>query len=417
MSTLVKIAFRNVLRHKRRTLLTALTMMAGIGLYIGIDSLMQGMDRHAIENLVNLSESAVKIYTREYDADRGAFPLQDGIVESDALQAAIAGDPRILAAAPRTLFIGELSNYESSLPVVGTIVDPVLDRRVFTLHEFIEGSYFSDDSEREIIIGKRLALELDLAVGDSITLIAQTRYEGNNADDFTVVGLLDTSDPNINKSGAYLTYEGAESFLDLEGLVTELDLKIVRPLNLDAFVRDAALVRDGLKQALPGMAVYTFNELGAGFLELVKQKSSYTVMVILVILLIAGVGIVNTVLMSVYERVREIGVLRAFGFGPAAVSRMFVIEGTIIGLLGSTLGVVFGVVFDLFLVYKGYNFESYVGGIDTAGFPVWGVFYGVWNIPSIIFGFCFGLVIALISSVIPARKAAKLEVTAALRFV
>jgi len=130
------------------------------------------------------------------------------------------------------------------------------------------------------------------------------------------------------------------------------------------------------------------------------------------VLVISAVGIVNTILMSVYSRIREIGVLRAYGMTPRDIRRLFTLEGLALGLAGSCLGVALGAILDVLLI---------AGGIDMAAFamgslPISGVLRGEWNPKTMLIGFIFGVVVSLIAARIPARRAGRLEPTAALRF-
>lgn len=419
MKTLLKIAFRNLLRHKRRTLLTGMVISVGLLLYIFMDSVMSGLDRGSIDNMINLSTSAIKIYTKQYDDDKEAFPLKYNMENVTDIERKLLTIDRVAGVAPRTMFLGELSNYEESLPIVGTVVDPQKDTTVFTLSQHIQGSYFSADNEREIIIGKSLAQDLKVKPGDFITLYAHTRYESRNADDFKIVGLLHTTDPNLNKSGVFISYAAANHFLDLEAMVTELNVQLERRINFDDLLKDMKTVRVLVEKSFPSVVTYTFAELGAGVLELVRQKKLWGAFMTFVLLLIAGVGIINSVLMSVYERIREIGVMRAMGFSAEDILRMFMFEGLMIGFLGSFGGVVLGIISVWLLTTVGWPLDRLYGDAysDTSGFPVWGTIYGEWNVVLIIGTFLFGMVTAFCASIVPARKAARMQVIEALRFV
>lgn len=419
MRMILKIAFRSLMRHKRRTILTGITISFGLWIYIFMDSVMSGLDRGSVDNMINLSTSAVKIYTGEYDEEKESFPLKYGLQNTGEIESLLKRDDRVEAVAPRTQFLGELSNYEESMPVIGTVVDPVLDKKVFTLSEYLIADYFSQDNDREIILGKDLAKDLNVKPGDDITLYALTKYESRNADDFKIVGLYNTTDPALNKSGVFISYTAANGFLDLENTVTELNVGLKRRTNFDDLLKDMREVRAMVDKEFPSLATYTFAELGAGILELVRQKKLWGAAMTLVFLLIAAVGIVNSVLMSVYERIREVGVLRAMGLEGKDIVRMFMCEGVMIGFVGSLIGVILGIATVVVLTTYGYPLEKIYGDmyVDTTGFPVWGTIYGEWNIPLIIGSFLFGVTTAFLAGISPARKAAKMSVTGALRFI
>lgn len=418
MKMLLKIAFRNLMRHKGRTILTGIVIAFGLWIFLFMDSVMSGLDRGSIDNMINLTTSAVKIHTAEFDADRESYPLKHGLLNIGKIEETITAHNRVKAIAPRTQFLGELSNYEESIPVVGTIIDPILDSTVFTLTKFLDGKYFSTENEMEIILGKDLAKDLDVSPGDYITLFALTKYESRNAADFKIIGLFNTTDPTLNKSGVFITFDAANGFLDLENTVTELNVQLKRRINFSNLEKDMNDVRSLIDDTYPNLATYTFIELGAGVLELVKQKKAWGVGMTLVFLLIAAVGIINSVLMSVYERIREVGVLRALGLEGKDIIRMFMIEGTMIGFFGSLVGTLLGCGTIFILTTVGYPLDVIYKDmyVDTSGFPYWGTIYGEWNVPLIVGIFLFGILIAFLASIYPARRAAKMSVIQAIRF-
>lgn len=419
MKTIFKIAFRNLLRHKRRTILTGVVISFGLWMYIFMDSVMNGLDRGSMDNMINLSTSAVQIYTKEYDENKESYPLKYGLQDLAGIEKTLRTHERVKSVTPRTKFLGELSNYEESTPIIGTVVDPSGDKTVFTLTEHLVGNYFSDENEREIILGKELAREMKVEPGGFITLYALTKYESRNADDFKVVGLFNTTDPALNKNGVFISFNAANSFLDLENTATEMNVQLKHRINFDDLLDDMQEVLVLVEKELPGLNAYSFKELGAGILALVKGKKNWGAGMTFVFLLIAAVGIVNSVLMSVYERIREVGVLRAMGMGGKEITWMFMFEGIMIGFVGSLGGVLLGVASVIFLTTYGYPLDKIYGDvyIDTTGFPLWGTIYGEWNIPLIIGVFIFGMLVAFLASIPPARKAAKMEVTHALRFI
>src|SRR5271157_5124050 len=362
MGMILKIALRNIGRHKRRTVLSAITISAGLIVFILIDSTLTGIDRMTIDNMITLSSGALKIQTVTYDKEKNTFPLNYGIGEElSKIRAALALDKRVLHETRRTQFLGQLSNYDETIPVVGTVVDEAADTTVFGLKPYITGSFFGPDNGREILMGRQLAQDLGVGVGDNITLYALTKYDSRNADQFRIAGLLNTADPTINHSGVLITYSAANEFLDLENTVSELDVSIKRNSNLGVFSHDVKEIQATLQQQFPSLRVNTFLDLGAGVLELTRAKRVAGIIFMAVILVIAVVGIFNTVFMSVYERIREIGVLRAHGLKPGDITSMFVLEGFITGILGSMLGLIVGSLANVYLVITGIPMEKMVG--------------------------------------------------------
>jgi putative ABC transport system permease protein len=417
MGMILKIALRNIIRHKRRTILSAITIAFGLMVFIAMDSVLSGIDRISIDNMITLSTGALKIQTVAYDKEKNTFPLSYTLDSSLAqLTASLAGDRRVRHVTRRTQFIGQLSNYTETVPVVGTVIDPSTDSLVFGLAPYVKGAFFGPESGREIIIGRQLALDLGVGVGDNITLYALTRYDSRNADVFRIVGVIGTADPSINHSGVFLTFAAANDFLDLDNGVTELDVAMARQSSLPRFAREVQDVQKSVQTQFPQLRVNSFLDIGANVMELTKAKRMSGMVIMGIILVIAVVGIFNTVFMSVYERIREIGVLRAHGMKPRDINALFLLEGVATGALGSVIGLALGCLINVYLVSTGIPMDKAVGSIAEASYGITGNVYGQWNVSAMIVVFVLGIAIATIAGIIPSRRASKIQVTEALRF-
>jgi len=419
MKMMLQIAWRNLMRNKRRTFLSALTIAVGMMYFAMMDSLMSGMDKQAVDNMVNLSTGAVKIQSREYESEQETFPLEFGIESEDEIIELLKGDSRVKGISPRTIFLGQVTNYEDMVPVRGIVVDQERDTLVYSLMEHIEGAYFSEghyNSANEIILGSSLAEDLGLELDSYITLYGQTKYEAENADAFVVVGIINSPDPTINSNTVFITESAGEEFLDLEGLQSEINISLHDRNNFNEMLDDMVEIQATLQAALHSDTVLTFRETGADFMKMMESKSGFGYMMLSVILFIAAVGIFNTVLMSVYERIREIGVLRAHGMHPKDLTKLFMFEGLFTGILGSVLGFFLAVSATYYFVEFGLDYSAFASDMDLSSMPIGMTeMYGVWNIPQIIGAGIFSTIIATIAAIIPAKKAGNLSVTDALR--
>jgi ABC-type lipoprotein release transport system permease subunit len=413
MGALWKIALRNTARHRRRTVITAAVMTVGIASFILFDSVIAGMDRMTIDNMEKYTVSSIKVRNPAYVDDIAATPLDKGLSDADRAMAALAGLG--VPATRRLRFVAAVSDYEDQTPLIADAVDPAGDGRVFGIGESAaEGSWLSPGDRKTAVIGAGLAEEMGIGVGDYVLVSAQTVDDVTNADEYRIIGLVSTPSMEINRSGLFISLEDAWELLGARGLVTEVDAALPRASSLGAAVAQGDAVAARLRSALPGDRVDPISVLAKDYLGLRNFKAKNTYVIIFIVLLIAAVGIVNTILMSVYSRIREIGVLRAYGMTRKDISRLFLLEGLSIGLIGSTAGLVVGILSNALMVAKGYDLTPFAAGMGSL--PLTGVLRGEWNPSTIAFGFIFGIIVALVSAQIPARKAAKLEPTDALRF-
>ncbi len=302
--------------------------------------------------------------------------------------------------------------------MVATAVDPARDGGVFRLAGAVkQGAWLDAAGPRSVVLGADLAEELGLGPGDFVLVSASTTYGNVNADEYRIAGLLATPDPSLNRTALFMAYRDADELLGLEGLVTEIVVAGRAYPTLDALLDGADGAAGAVRAAAPGLRADPIRVLAQDYLAMREMKSKFSSAIILVMLLIAGVGIVNTILMSVYARIREIGVLRAYGMTAGDISRLFTLEGLIVGAVGSLAGVLLGIAIVAVTATYGISFASIVGDLDMGGIPILGRLYGEWNFGNMVFGFLFGLAVSFVSARIPARRAAKMQVTDALRFV
>ncbi len=422
-NTYIKIAARNVLRNKRRTLLTVITMAVGFMLYIFFDSLFSGIDKMLVESLIKYSDGSVVIYTKEYDENKKSFPLNKSIQTPLKVINLIKDSLPKVEITYRIQFLAEMVASGHSKYITVQAVVPELDTSVFELKASIaEGSYFLQ--KHDALIGKALANDLNLKLRDIFTIVTKTKDDTYNAIDFVVVGLLDTPLSNINESSVIITYEAAEDLLNLKGTATSIHIKvpIYKAENIAKYSKRVEEISHEISILLGDRyKVYPFSKLYKDFLILMQQKRISSAIITFMLLLIAAVGIANTILMSVYERIKEIGVLMSVGFKPKQVKKLFLLEGVIIGFIGSVIGLFLGVLANLWLTKSGYNLVALYGGTGVKGtnlgIPVWGIIYGVWDIKPFLICLFFGIIVAMVSSYYPAKLASKLKPTEALRFI
>jgi ABC-type lipoprotein release transport system permease subunit len=414
MGTLWKIALRNTIRHKRRTIITAIVMTAGISVFILFDSMLSGMDRMAVDNMERYTVSSLKLRDPAYVEDLAANPLDKPLRDGEKAIAALSSIGA--AATPRLRFVARLSNYEDEIPVLADAVDPARDGSVFRLASSVSaGAWLEGAPPKSAVLGASLAAELGLKVGDTVLVSAQTVGDTTNADEYTMVGTVSTPALEINASGLFMSLGDARELLVADAdLVTEVDAALPRALSLDAAISDGDRVAARLRSELPGIRVDPISYLAKDYLGIRNAKAKYSYVLIFIVLLIAAVGIVNTILMSIYSRIREIGVLRAYGMTRREISRLFLLEGFAVGLVGSTLGVAVGCLLNLLLVGVGFDMSSFTASMGSI--PLSGVLRGEWKPGTMAFGFLFGIAVSLMAAQVPARKAARLEPTDALRF-
>jgi len=403
------LAWRNVFRHTRRTIITAVAISVGLAAMIYMNTMMNGVDELAARNIIDFETSHLEIFARGYYREEGLFPLDTIIENPEFILENIKQIRAIKEITPRVKFQCRINNGINELPVLGIGIDIENEKRVFkTANAVVKGTYLQN--QEDILIGTDLARDMNLEVGSYVTVIVRDRNGTYNAYDFIVSGLINTSHPLFDRNAAIMPIEAAQRLLDIHGGVTELCLRANQENKLAQL---KAKVSDTIGEKFE---VYTWKELNASIFEISGVKRAAQSLIALVVVIIAAVGIINTMLMSVMERIPEIGTLKAMGFTNFNITKMFICEGGIIGIFGSLLGCLLGLVFSLHLSLYGIDLSASFENMDIV-YPIKFVIKGDINYWTILYVFIFGVIVSVIATLWPVRKATRLEPVDALRYV
>ncbi len=418
MKFLITLAWKNLFRYRRRTLITASAIAVGLMMFIFIDGFLLGVDTESQRNLKLFETGSAQIQHEEYFAERESLPLDYVVEDPEELMAEL--EEMGIPAAPRIHFSGEFivsrDPYaeDGSLYGVVTAIDPETDDRVFDLEDtVVEGRYLEPNAD-EVMLGAWLAESLGAEVGYPITIATRTKtgyYQTIRAE---IVGIVNCPSPQVNRSTAFIPLGTADYYLEMDGAVTTV------ALNFSGFAdakERAAEVEErlGLSGGTYGsLDVLPWQELAADYVAVSRMKRSGSGIILFLIVIIAAVGITNTMLMAVYERIRELGMMRALGMGDREIRWTFLLEAGGIGFIGSVLGTFFGIGLNAFMVYRGIDFTWLLKDMDL-GYRVSGVMHGAWHPSAIVGAFFLGVALSVLIALIPTRRALKLEITECLR--
>lgn len=399
---LTKLAFKNLIRHRTRTMVTASIIAFAIFFFILFDSLLAGITELSYQNIIDYQAGHLQVVEQEYWEEEDELPLKNLLVVDRQLSAALENVEGYQASSMELNFPARLNNGTNELPVVGKGVIPGSFTEVFALeNQFVEGTMFSP-GEDKAVMGKRLADLLKVKTGDQVTLLIKDKNETFNTIDVEIAGLVHTANPNVNSNIVYLPLGITQQALNVKSQVSKV---IVRLGNKNLATGEATQLANSLKTIDDNLAVYSWNQLEAVSIAGAKQMGNQLIMVI--ILLIAAIAIINTVILAALERMEEIGMMKAMGLQEKEIIYTFVLESTGIGILGGIIGVMIGVFgVGLFARY-GLDLGALTGlDMSSFGIPVLGKMYGVWNLEAFLFVFTFGVIVSLLSSILPAYWAA-----------
>jgi ABC-type lipoprotein release transport system permease subunit len=415
MRFLASLAWKNLSRYRRRTLITASAVGVGLAVYLLVDSILLGAETESERNLIWYESSSARVLPEGTRAERQRLPLDPAIEQPQRVLAALA--ELAIPATPRTVFGAELIVRQDPFPEDGSLrvkvaaIDPLRDDQVFRFKETVTAGRWLEADEEAVLLGSWLAEDLGARVGYTVTIVSRTRDGYYQSFEVPVVGIVTCPNPQVNRSSVFLPLRAADELLAMNGAVTEIDLRF--PERADA-TGLAARLQAHLEPVVPGLEVVVWKRLAEDYLAIAAAKQKSTGAILVLAFVIAAVGVSNTMLMAVYERRRELGAMRALGMGDRQVRTLFLLEAAGIGVIGSTLGLALGALLCLWMVNKGIDYGPLMRTMDV-GYRVAGVLRGAWHPEAMAGAFVFGILLCVAVAFVPTRRALRMRITDCLR--
>ena len=410
MFKMIKLAWRNMWRNWRRTVIAMVAIVLGLILLILMDGLIKGSDEAIYGNAVRLYGGNLQIHATGFRAKANRLPLLPVEDADQVVQIAMA-HPEVLLASRRINTGGMINNRGESYPVTITGIEPSAEAPISLIAENIAvGRFLQDDDEDMIVIGKGLADALNVGEGDRITLTGKRKNESMRQRTMTIAGIFDLGLREAEKGMVFISLTEAQSLFNLRDQETEVTISTYSVGNEDQVIGD-------LQADLQDYEVDSWETLKPEIRQTMDVKSQFTTIFGLIVVMIACIGILNLMLMAVYERTREMGVLAALGMKGSQVMGLFLLEGAMIGVVGAAAGCILG-----WLVLLAIN---QAGGIDLSVAAEMGEItalmgdhiYASTNLLDILrFGFMVAFMAAL-ASLIPAWQASRKEPAEALHHI
>jgi len=404
---LLTLAVRNIWRNKRRTLLTMSAMVVSSSLLILALGIFSGMLQDMLASATEQYRGHVVISLEGYQQDREIYAT---FVSDAAFMDKIAATPDVAGASPRLRGFGLLSHGPKTYPAEVLGILPASEQQVTDLAQYlVDGSYPAPGTTREALIGQGLAKKLRIGVGDELVFVTAAADGSIGNDLLTVGGIFATGDVSHDNALALVPLPWLQRVLVLEGRIHELALRVRHP-------RDAHLLTTDLTTSLPDHLVAAdWGTLMPELREAILSFDASRLIVAIILYLATGLGILNTVYMSVMERTREFGVLMAIGMRSWQVRMLVLTETLVMGLLSLLLGCGLGGIMTLYMQRIGIDLSDRLTPITYAGSTILPRLHaraemGNFLIPSLML-----LAIALLSGWLPARRAARLAPADALR--
>ena len=408
---IISMAFRNVFRHKKRTVLTMLTVIFGIFAGIMGDGLNSGMKWQVADIYTKTLTSSYNVYGSGFFNEEEKNDPIEYLFDEKSGEELLKNQKGVIAYSKRILIDGTVTNgiEEMKTRFIGVYPDnenSVFDRK----SSIISGVFTGKNSGEKIVVGSELAKILNLKKGDTVTIMARTANKAVNAYDVEIEGLIRTGNPIVDNSYIFMRIDFAKSFADTDKIN---DIAVKREnLSINKIKKEMEEInRNSKKKNLTFVSWYKETE---DLMELIKFRWKIFSVITFVILLMAAAGITNTMLMAMLERKKEIGIMMANGMSAGKIAALFTIEGAFIGVLGSSIAFIAGFLVVTHFAKVGISIPMASGGFGS-DFPINDKLYLYFDLVHALIFYVIGIVVATLSALYPARKAVKLEPVEAIR--
>jgi putative ABC transport system permease protein len=418
IGNIIKFAWRNIWRNKKRTYFTLFAVALGVMAVICLTSYVRGIVNSAGEEMIKSQIGHVRIAHKEFLRLERILPREYRVMDPGALKKEISGVPGIELWCERLKINVLVNSREMNESAAAIGVDPTATDKSMGLSKLlVEGNYFND-SGLNLIIGKTLAQKMKINVNDELLLVTTDINYSTYALPFKVVGIFETGYPSIDSHNLYIPLKKAQEMLDCGESVHEILLFLKEPGKAAAVSGEIESI---LSEKSPGnplqVTPWEKDDFIEKFLPVLKDIIQK---VLFIFMVIVAIVILNTMLMAVMERYHEIGIIKALGFKDREVVLMVMAEAFFIGVIGSAIGGLVGGVISAVLEKVGIDFTQLMGEeawnkIDTDVPLLSNIIHPDFS-SDILFGaVIFGIIISLAAVLYPAFKSTRMQPAEAFR--
>lgn len=406
---LFRLAVRNARRNTRRSLLTAIAILVAVMSVTFTFGYLGGALNDMAATIARTQSGHVRITHIDYPDRERFLPLHLNVSHVSELLPIIRTHPAVEGAVARirTAVLIDFQNENSPGLLIGA--DFEKERGYFDILDMVVEGRAPQPGSAEILIGAILAEQLEVAIGDTLILLGQTAYRSMSGIRAEVTGLARSGLDPIDRNVLFMPLDQVQVMTDLNDGTTEILVFAEDVDQVDILVASLTSELDGLVAG--GLGIQSWMDQGQ-LVQMMDSASSIFGVVVFILMLMAGLIIVNTMLMTILERTQEFGMLSAIGMRRGKIVALILNEGLVIGIVGALLGGIIGSGLSIWMEQHGFNISAAMEGMD---FPMKNIIYTDWKLIHPIIGFFVGIVTAVGATLIPARRIVRLKPAEALR--
>ena len=437
---LAAIAFRNIARNRRRSILSGTAIALATFAIVFMFSLIGGMKQDLAKNAFLYESGHIRLRNSEYDQFENLNPLHLGVADYQSVVSTVEKQENVALVLPRIKFFSAIYRQDSNFKGMGLGIDfnrevmldtraaagsPRLDFSQMNQEQKLaafssawnltksEGS-LPEQGKKQILLTEGLAEEMSVGIGDKVTFYTKTAYMGMQAWTFQISGLIRFPIEGMNQRFFLAPLASVQRFLKMDSAGNSVLEVLVHLQDRDKLEETTLAIRDAASTAgFDNLAVTPWTEIGMFYAWMEMAEQIYSI-VALFFFILGSTVIINTTMMVIFERMKEIGTVAAMGMTGGEITTLFFLEAFFISLMAGFVGVVLGIGITIPLSIYGIDYGEAISATDFAISPI---MRPILSLRSTVFVFIYSVAVASLASFLPTRKAAKIEPVEALRSI